>query len=308
MEEGIEVVRSGGPNVCFEKFSIFGFRAHAGRRGAWTVSVTLLAVCAGAGTARGDALVQLRLADFSGNPVAAPNAGGTWNGGESVLVEMWLGVADLPNFSGSLLLRSAQVNYRATTGLELGRDIAAQGSVDGIGNFWFDYSSLPGGAFPAGSGQTGAYLDLSNVASGNPPMPAPPSTVYAGLPGGSMISLPAVQSPGEREFVRLGAMAVTLPAVQGVYVLDLLHTGVLDDFNEGTTITFGFGGAGSEDPFTIWSTATDDTRVRSAVAYAEGFGPATFVVVPEPMAIALLSACVCVWGLSARRGRLRKSA
>lgn len=227
-------------------------------------------------------------------------------GGSSFLVEMWVNPTNLPGGGESLLLRSAQVNYSATPGLMLGTDIDARGAgLDGIANFWFDYSGLPGGGYPAGSGganqlaragggATGAYIDFSNLAAGTPRQPVAPSTIYVGSPGGSLISLPAVQSPGAPIFTRLGGMMVTLPTTPGTYTLDLLSVGAGNDFNEATTLTFGFGGSASSDPFTIWSTATGDPRVSGEIAYADGAGPASFTVVPEPttLLLALLATAV----------------
>lgn len=260
------------------------------------MGVSFLALSNSGAMALAGAQVELRTANLSGTPINAPNPGGTWNGGETLLVEMWIGVSDLPNGAGSLLLRSAQVNYSASAGLGLGQDIdAAGGGLDGIGNFWFDYSTLPGGDYPAGVGETGGYVDFSEVAVGG--FALAPSTVYMGPSDGAIIALPAVQSPGALTFVRLGAMPVALPTVPGNYTLDLLHTPFADDFNEGTTITFGFGAAGSNDPFTIWSTATDDTRVGGSIAYAGDAGPVTFTVVPEPATVALLLAVAAFVGL-----------
>jgi len=251
--------------------------------------------------ANADAVVELRTVSLAGAPLAPPNIDGSWNGGESLLVELWMGAIDLPSQSGSLLLRSAQVNYAASPGLTIGQDIDAHGTgLDGIANFWFDYSSLPGGGFPAGSGETGSYLDFSNLAAGMPPTPLAPSMIYMGSAGGAQITLPAVQSPATPQFSRVGAMFVTLPAVQGTYTLDLLHTPFADDLLDATTISFGFGGPGSEDPFTFWSSATDDPQVHGGIAYADGPGPATFVVVPEPVTAVLVGLAAIV-GLRRRK-------
>ena len=269
--------------------------------GLCTAGVVLMALCTWGSIARGDAVVELRTVSLTGSPMIPPNPDGSWRGGEMLLIEMWLGVSDLPGGGNSLLLRSAHVNYAASPGLMVGLDIDPRGTgLDTIPNFWFDYSGLPGGGFPAGGGETGAYLDFSNLAAGNPLMPLAPSTIYTGPAGGSLIAVPAVQSPAGPQFARIGAMFVTLPAVQGTYTLDLLHTPAPDDLSDATTISFGFGAPGSGDPFTFWSTATDDPQVSGGISYAPGSGPATFVVVPEPATVVLLFGLASI-GASRRR-------
>ncbi|MBI4716176.1 MAG: hypothetical protein HY763_00050 [Planctomycetes bacterium] len=269
---------------------------------------TLLVWLVAAPAAYAGGLVDLRLAvDSGGAPITPSNPDGTWNGGESLVVEFWL------TPSTSLLLRSAQVDVSASSAaLTLGTDIDTPNQpVDGIANFWFDYTGVPGGTYPADAGggergvlrSSGDYVDFSNLSAGDPARLIPPSTIYIGPPGDGQKLLPGGVA------TRLGGLAVTLPTAPGTYTVDLLSPGPLDDVNRGASIAFGFG-LGPGDPFTTWSTATGDPGVSDSISYAPGAGPVTFVVVPEAVTLAMLGLGVLAGVCGARglkRGRRRGS-
>jgi hypothetical protein len=241
------------------------------------------------------------LADELGNPVNPPNLDGSWNGGESVVAEMWV------TSDAAFRIRSMQIDYRnSSPELVLGKDILnvnndiedPPGSFmyipDGVPNFWFDYSrSRPNvGTYPAMGrdvnfeSTTSDYIDFSNLIGGNPPAPFPPAAVW-GLTGAHPTNM--VEVAANTPF-RLGGMPVTLPGATGrveTYTLDLL-SGNADDVNAGVSLGFGFGTP--TDPIQLWSTAVNDPTVDDSVAYAPGrAGPLTFVVVPEPATLAILA-------------------
>jgi hypothetical protein len=267
--------------------------------------LSLVAVLAMASMANAGAVVELRIADELGNPVSPTNQDGTWDGGENVVVEMWVTADD------TFVIRSAQIDYRSSSPeLILGKDIdSVNQPFDGVPNFWFDYSrSVNGvGTYPAmGEGDdgptTGDYVDFSNLTAGVPAVPFPPSTAS----GRTTHSATRMIEVAAGVPFRLGGMPTTLPAADPTavrtYTLDLLGADA-NNVNNGTAIGFGFGSAAVGDkPVTLWSTAINDPTVNSPIAYAPGrAGPIQFVVVPEPATLAILA----LGGLAAALRRRR---
>jgi hypothetical protein len=221
----------------------------------------------------------------------------SFEGGETILVHAMV------TSSQTIRLRGAQVDYRASSPeLILGQDINAVNQViDGIPNFWFDYSPitlggvLGQGTYPAtgigGFGpSTGNYTDFSNLLSGANPVPFPPATSYSGSSDiGGMLQFDAGVA------TRLGGIVVTLPDTPGVYTVDLLNSpaGEAPSLNNGMVLDFGFGGS-PEDPVTKWSVNAaprGDTSISGA--------PLTLTVIPEPATLVLLG----LGGIAALRRR-----
>ncbi|MCH7995064.1 MAG: hypothetical protein IIB57_11570, partial [Planctomycetes bacterium] len=97
-------------------------------------------------SAFGGATVDLVVTDFGNTPCNGID-GCSFNpidtsvpflGGESVLVHVWV------TSSESFLIRGAQIDWTASSPeLGLGQDINAVNQViDGVPNFWFDYSPI----------------------------------------------------------------------------------------------------------------------------------------------------------------------
>lgn len=265
--------------------------------------VLAVALCfAVASVAYAGAIVSYRLTDGADGPVVtAPNAGGTWNGGESFVAEVWLTPTQ------DLAIRGMQVDHTSSSPeLILGIDIDnVSNGIDGVPNFWFDYSpitimSFQVGTYPAsGLGTfgptTGPYMDFSNLLQGIPPQPFPPASVYSEpFPGAQQLQL-AADTPW-----RMGGMPVTLPMAEGMYTLDLLNEqNVLDD-SFGMVIDFGFG-MGPGDPVTRWGSASASGNVADAIVYAQGSGVLVFQVIPEPATLSLLA----IGGMALLRRRKR---
>ncbi len=247
------------------------------------VAVSLVLTFASYALANGE--VELRLtADSTGTPTAAPNTGGTWNGGESLIVELWLRTTQ------DLSVRYMQVDPRASSPqLVLGQDIDNLNlSLDAVPNFWFDYSDA-GGQYPitpnspclSCTPSSGEYIDFSNLNAGPSMTPIAPSAVSLASPSGTQKTFQ------QGIFGRLGGIPVTLPTQPGTYTLDLLNLPQTDNVNDGLTIGFGFGVA-ANDPYTIWSSASADSKADGSIEYSSQSGPVTFVVVPEPTTLILL--------------------
>ena len=184
--------------------------------------------------------------------VVTPGSG-QYDPGESVLVDMWVTASE------SLLLRSAQIDSRASSG-EL---------IFGS-HFQFDYSSIGG---------INQYVEFSALNQGDPLRPWPAATIWAAT----------TESQGMLEMLagvpfHLGSMTVTLPAVPGEYTLDLLNL-ANEDTNFGAMIQFGFGN-GDQDTFTTWTSASPGDRGDHSITYDSG--PLTLTVVPEPATLILL--------------------
>ena len=148
--------------------------------------------------------------------------------------------------------------------------------IDGIPNFWFDYTQVNTlvGRFPA-QGQiwitdflmksTLGYVDLSNVVDG---------TVSTAWPGSTPLLTMFFFNADES--VHVGAMVINVPADAplGWYTLDLLNS-TAQNINSGAAIQFDF------------SNPTDWGAFNGMISYAEGTGPAAFAV-PEPATLLLL--------------------
>ncbi len=217
--------------------------------------------------------------------MAPPNVDGTYNGGESLQVDVLL-TSDM-----TLNVRLLQFDHTASSPeLILGRDFdnglpvyepTAEHPFDGVPNFLFDYSSLSDAT---------VYTDFSNLQTGIDRDPWPASTVYVDLggTGGEPLTIEAGVP------FHAGVMPVTLPTLADTYVLDLLNDGATDA-NLGSMVIFGgFDGAET----TTWS-SIDDGGVE--ITYASGRGPAVFAVVPEPATLLL----VTLGGLAGLRQRRR---
>ncbi len=186
------------------------------------------------------------------NPVSGP-----FQGGETILVHVMV------TSDTSFLVRAVQIDSRASSPeLGLGGDIdSVLQPLDGIPNFWFDYSPiiiagiLPQGTYPAiGIGAfgstTGSYSDFSNLQAGIPLIDWVAATSW---------SQPSA-TPGMFEIeagipYRLGGMVVTLPVDCGNYTLDVLNLPNVNDPNIGMVLDFGFG-TDENDLVTKWASAT----------------------------------------------------
>lgn len=202
-----------------------------------------------------------------------PNADGTYNGAESLDVNVRL-TSDM-----TINVRLLQFDHTASTpGLVLGRDIdnglpiyepTAEHPFDGVPNFIFDYSTL---SAPNG------YTDFSNLRAGTDRRTWPASTVYTGITGagGDFLTLQAGVP------FHAGTMPVTLPSAAGTYVLDLLNASETDP-NLGTIVAFDAPGRIGA---TVWGSINDGDV---EVSYASGSGPTSFVVIAEPATLLLLA-------------------
>ena len=262
--------------------------------------MTLAGLLGAASVAQAGAVIELQVSD-TGTVDADGNVVG-WTDlpapvevehGEQFLVHVWMTV-DTPLTSGARLLQVDHTGPLTTVPFGwLGTDIdTINQPIDGIPNFWFDYTQATfSGRFPVRGvpecpglecpSPTGEYSDFSNL--GGPPGPSPAVTVFApSTPGAQMFQF----VPGEP--LHVGAMVVTIPmdALLDSYALDLLNAYAPDD-NWGAGLEFDF-----ENP-TKWSVVGGD------VAYAEGAGPAEFTVIPEPVTLLLLG----LGGLMAIRRR-----
>ncbi|MCH8150664.1 MAG: PEP-CTERM sorting domain-containing protein [Planctomycetes bacterium] len=235
-------------------------------------------------------------------------------GGEELLVHV------LVTTDRSFQVRGAQIDWRASSReLGLGEDVdTINQGIDGIPNFWFDYSPIlnipfPGFEFPQGTygasgldaannSTAGNYTDFSNLQQGPANVDFVASTIWASTtasPFPFMLQLEAGMP------YRLGGMLVTLPSARGgaaEYTFDVLNAEA-QTTNDGMSLDFGFGTSlkdGSPDPndlVTKWSSvlgAGDDS-----ITYADGSGPLTLRVIPEPATLILLG----LGGLAAIRRR-----
>ncbi len=264
-------------------------------------SISLLAVLAMASVANAGAVAELRLADLSGNPITQPTNG--FLPGDQFLVELWI------NPDQNVVMREMSIDYRGSDAALIpgfGMDIdSVNQTIDGVPNFWFDYSGLgPVGSYPANGVQnfagflfptTSNYTDFSNLLSGSPAAPAPVATATTDSSASA-----ALRTFTGGAFNRVGGMPVTIPSglANGIYFVDLLgsESGDIDDRNNGSSITFGFGGNG--DPVTVWASASQDATVDGSLDYAVGAGPLG-ILVPEPATLVLLG----LGGLVALRRR-----
>ncbi|MCH9033740.1 MAG: hypothetical protein IID42_04470 [Planctomycetes bacterium] len=263
------------------------------------------------------ATVDFVVTDFGNTPCSVisgcsfgdsgANPDGTFNGGEQILVHVMV------TASQDMALRGAQIDWRASSPeLILGQDVdTVNQPIDGIPNFWFDYSNIviiiPGvgtfakGTYPA-SGQigeepnlvstTGGYADFSNLQQGFPLIDFVAETLW----------IQTSESPGMLRIeagvpYRLGGMPVTLPADCGDYTLDVLNLPNTDDSNAGMVLDFGFGS--ESDPIMKWASALLGQGVDDVITYANG--PLTLSVVgcpPPPCEGVECRTCqVCVDGV-----------
>lgn len=207
-------------------------------------------------------------------------------GGDTVLVHVMV------TASQDLLVRGAQIDWGGSSReLDLGRDIdTVNQPLDGVPNFWFDYSSITIGGFfaqgtypangigPFGS-TTGGYTDFSNLQQTNQPVAFVAATVWAvTTESSSMLALEAGVP------FRLGGMTVTMPIEFGCYTLDLLNLANTDNSDFGMVLDFGFGGDG--DPITKWASAAEGEGVDDVITYANG--PLKTICIPEPVTLILL--------------------
>ncbi|MCH7995210.1 MAG: hypothetical protein IIB57_12315, partial [Planctomycetes bacterium] len=222
------------------------------------------------------AAVSFVVTDFGNTPCngidgCAFNAvSGPFHGSETILVHVM--VTSDTTFS----IRAAQIDWRASSPeLDLGQDIdAVNQPIDGIPNFWFDYSpiTLAGpfeqGTYPASGigiagSTTGAYIDFSNLQQGFPLIDFVAETLW----------IQTSDSPGMLRIeagvpYRLGGMPVTLPADCGDYTLDVLNLPNTDDSNAGMVLDFGFGS--ESDPIMKWASALLGQGVDDVITYANG--------------------------------------
>ncbi len=259
-----------------------------------------------AGSVQAGAVVELRLADLTGAPIECTPT--SFLSGSQFLVELWL------KPDQDIVVREMTIDYR-------GSDPAAQAAfgldidtvnqpIDGVPNFWFDYTGAGFGTYPAEGlvpvkqypglfvSSTANYSDFSNLISGSPAAPAPVAMATTNSsPNANLKTFTA------GVYGRVGGMPVTMPTLSypgGLYV-DLLGSpsGDIDDRNNGSSITFGFGG--DDDPVTIWAAATNDPTVDGSLAYAPGAGP-IHVCIPEPTTILLFDCgfCLMLWNVRRR--------
>jgi len=265
-------------------------------------------VLLGGPSAFAGATVDFVVTDFGNTPCGGVDGctfspvSGPFHPGESVLVHVML------TSDTSFRLRGAQIDWRASSpDLVLGQDIdAVNQPLDGISNFWFDYSPIvlnftfpfPLGTYPAsginpfvGLPTTGRYTDFSNLFQGDPLVPFVAATIFAAsteLPG-------MLQIEAGRPY-RIGGMPVTLPTEPGHYTLDVLNLANTDNSNFGMVLHFGFGTDPITDPLQKWASAAEADGVDDVITYANG--PLTLIVMPEPTTLVFL--CVAA-GLGALR-------
>jgi len=224
-----------------------------------------------ASTAQAGAVVRLS------PDMAAPNPDGTYNGGESLDVDVYL------TSSTTIGVRLLQFDHTASSPeLMLGVDVdnnnpvyepTAEHPYDGEPNFLFDYRLAGSTTVPV------TYTDFSNLRAGADRIAWPASTVYTDLlgTGGGMLTIRAGVP------FHAGVMPVTLPAEPGTYTLDLLNTAAAD-INHGALIAFG--GLGGS-PTSEWSSIADG---NVEITYSSTSGPVDFTVIPEPYTAMLLVA------------------
>ncbi len=278
---------------------------------AWWLMFGFLVVYAMTGPVQAGAVVELRLADLTGAPIGFPPGG--YYAGDQFLVELWL------KPDQDIVVREMTIDYR-------GSDPAAQAAfgldidtvnqpIDGVPNFWFDYTGAGFGTYPADGlksvevapgvffdvSTTADYSDFSNLISSNPsaPVPVPVATVTTNSSAnGNLITYTG------GVFNRVGGMPFTVPSNRQLegFTVDLLGSpdGGIDDRNNGSSITFGFGG--DDDPVTIWANATDDSTVDGSLTYAPGAGPIIVAqIIPEPTTILLFVGGFCLILQNVRR-------
>ncbi|MCH7925986.1 MAG: hypothetical protein IIC51_10675, partial [Planctomycetes bacterium] len=181
------------------------------------------------------ATVDFLVTDFGNTPCGGINecafnpVSGPFYGGETILVHVMV------TSDTDIALRGAQIDWRASSPeLGLGQDIDAVNQViDGVPNFWFDYSPITGispfgkfaiGTYPASGidqfnqNTTGGYTDFSNLQQGEPLVDFVAATLWAWTTeGASMLDLQAGVP------YRIGGMPVLLPDAPADYTLDVLN-------------------------------------------------------------------------------------
>ncbi len=251
-------------------------------------------------SAKAGAVVELRLGDLNGNPMVNSM---NWSPGDQFVVEVWL------KPSQDITVREMVIDFRNSdpevfSWLGLDIDGGVQG-IDGIPNFWFDYTgtflgNFPTGTYPAvGLVGSAAYGDFSNLMVGNPQTLKRASAIS--VPGVTITNLITLTA---NQFTRIGGMPVTIPLYRSPFVLlDLLSApgGDIEDKSNGSSITFGTGA--ENDPITTWSTAINDPEVDGPLTYAPGAGP--FVIsIPEPSSFVLTMCVTLIPFLCTRKWRV----
>ena len=217
--------------------------------------------------------------------------------GEELLVHIFM-TSDI-----DLDIRSMQVQWTTSTyPVDLmGVDVnTGNQGIDGIGNFWFDYTLLgevptltTWGSFPADglilgfAKQAGEYVDFSNTLQGSPLAPTAASSAFTANPAEfNQIPMLAGQE------MHLGAMPIVTPGTRGGELMTLdFVTPTRTDVSSSTFIQHGF-----DNPQLIASAGGDDILgyaggARGALGGPIVYDPASgiFSVVPEPATLALLA-------------------
>lgn len=182
------------------------------------------------------------------------------NPDDQLLIHIWA----RNNTASGIFLRVFQIDPRESSfpyslfGIDI--DTGDQ-PLDGVPNFWFDYSQLEPvggdlGLFPAaGPTSTGPYSDSSNTLQGNPQIPVAQATFFSGASADPLLSPQILMPPSQ--WVHLGAMPITVPTGTASYSIDLLNISN-NDLNFGAVINFGFG-AEPGDPVTTFASAPAPT-------------------------------------------------
>ncbi len=193
---------------------------------------------------------------------ANPGVGGVYNGGETFNVDVMAQIDGAGPASFRVRLLTLDMN-NSSPGIGISGASTHPGTDVGDIFFW-DFGSTP-----TCSGDPAACGDLWFIDSDLGDKVA--NITYTGLTTSSSRQITLTQAAAKR----VGVMTITLPAVQGEYLLDVLNAGEQDP-NKGGALTYGFG-------------TTPDPRVDLR-AFTGGMtgGQARFVVIPEPATLMLL--------------------